>query len=87
MPSTSQIDRRKKDQNWEITDENGSLYSGIKDAVSVAVLMDIRDELQRLNRLLHCSNFLEIPRQLRATRIAVEGLRRDRKPIEKKCKP
>lgn len=34
--------------------------------VNTAVLMDIRDELQRLNRLLYCSNFTAIPSILRA---------------------
>jgi hypothetical protein len=27
--------------------------------------MDIREELQRLNRLLHCQNFTAIPSELR----------------------
>lgn len=31
----------------------------------VAVLMDVRDELQRLNRLLHCHNLIEIPQTLK----------------------
>ena len=30
----------------------------------LAVLMDIRDELQQLNRLLQCSNFIDIPPML-----------------------
>lgn len=34
------------------------------DHVSVAVLMDIRDELKTLNRLLHCQNFTNIPSKL-----------------------
>lgn len=28
------------------------------------VLMDIRDELQKLNSLLHCQNFINIPTKL-----------------------
>lgn len=36
--------------------------------VSVEVLMDIRDELRRLNRLLHCPNFVAIPAKLDALR-------------------
>lgn len=32
----------------------------------LAVLMDIRDELQRLNRLLHCVNFTSIPGEISA---------------------
>lgn len=37
--------------------------------VAIEVLMDIRQErqeLQKLNHLLHCSNFLAIPRRLQA---------------------
>lgn len=34
--------------------------------VQVEVLMDIRDELQRLNALLHCHNFIGIPATLRS---------------------
>lgn len=36
--------------------------------VRLAVLMDIRDELKRLNQLLHCSNFVAIPHTLAAIR-------------------
>lgn len=35
-------------------------------SIHAALLMDLRDELQRLNRLLQCSNFQNIPRTLRA---------------------
>lgn len=34
------------------------------DAVQLEVLMDIRSQLQRLNTLLHCSNFVDIPKKL-----------------------
>ncbi len=36
--------------------------------IQAAVLMDIRDELQRLNTLLHCENFQAIPSVLREIR-------------------
>jgi hypothetical protein len=36
------------------------------EAAKIAVLMDIRDELKKLNRLLHCPNFMAIPRKLDA---------------------
>jgi hypothetical protein len=32
--------------------------------IELALLMDIRDELQKLNALLHCGNFLSIPHKL-----------------------
>lgn len=38
------------------------------EAVQVAVLMDIRHELQVLNGLLGCSNFTAIPAVLRSIR-------------------
>lgn len=58
------IDRRQANKNWCIvTDEN--TWSDVMPGMSLAVLMDIRDELQRLNRLLHCSNFVAIPTILR----------------------
>lgn len=34
----------------------------------IAVLMDIRDELQKLNALLGCHNFVSIPTVLRSIR-------------------
>lgn len=53
---------RKKDFNWSLPEEN--TWDGTK----VAVLMDIRDELKQLNRLLSCSNFTKIPQILRTIR-------------------
>jgi hypothetical protein len=38
------------------------------DSIHAATLMDIRDELKRLNRLLHCHNFTSFPAALRAIR-------------------
>lgn len=38
------------------------------DSVHAAILMDIRGELQKLNRLLHCSNFIQMPRNIKAIR-------------------
>lgn len=55
-------DKRKKNANWNLNvNDDGSVPQ--MDA-HLAVLMDIRDEMQRLNRLLHCSNFIGIPREL-----------------------
>jgi hypothetical protein len=36
--------------------------------VQVALLMDVRDELQKLNALLHCHNFTGMPETLRQVR-------------------
>lgn len=58
-------DRRKKDIDWHVADEQGVLHSHLRDGVTAAVLMDIRDELQRLNNLLHCHNFTSLPATVR----------------------
>ncbi len=58
-------DKRWKDQCWQI---NESLPMSLQGA-QLAVLMDIRDELKRLNGLLGCQNFLNIPRELRQIRL------------------
>jgi hypothetical protein len=45
-------DERHKDGNWRIVaNESGTLNW---DQVHAALLMDIRDELKRLNARLHC---------------------------------
>jgi hypothetical protein len=59
-------DTRRKDVNWRLNE----LPSGNAptDDAQLAVLMDIRDELKRLNSVLHCTNFLAIPSKLDAIR-------------------
>lgn len=54
---------RHKNGNWDLLETQPG-YPGAQ----LAVLMDIRDELQTLNRLLACPNFLAIPRRLEAIR-------------------
>ena len=50
---------RFKDKDWNLpVDQDGNINAG---HVEIAVLMDIRDELKRLNELLHCRNFINIP--------------------------
>lgn len=57
-------DKRHKNVNWTLpTSDSGAIETW--QAVEIAVLMDIRDELQTLNRLLGCSNFTRIPQVLR----------------------
>lgn len=73
------IDRRKKDRVWNVADENGVTHSQLRDGVTVAVLMDIRDELKRLNDLLHCQNFIGMP----ATRCSI----RRKLPTPERVKP
>ena len=53
---------RFKDIDWDLADDQGRV--GTWERVEIAVLMDIRDELKKLNFLLHCNNFVAIPRKL-----------------------
>lgn len=57
------VDRRRKGEQWSPANSDGSITW---DRVDTALLMDIRDELQTLNRLLACRNFVGIPASLRA---------------------
>jgi hypothetical protein len=59
-------DRRMKNRNWTPADENGLVPTW--ERVNLAVLLDIRDELQRLNAAIYCPNFTAIPAMLRAIR-------------------
>ena len=57
---------RLKDVDWKVW---RSAYNTVsKEHVALAVLLDLRDELRSLNALLHCSNFIEMPRILRQIR-------------------
>lgn len=56
-------DQRRKNVSWSVGNaKDGGVETW--EAAGVAVLMDIRDELQALNRLLACPNFLGIPHTL-----------------------
>ena len=60
------MDTRFRDRDWNLADDKGRI--GSWELVQVAVLMDLRDELKRLNNLLNCPNFISIPRILRGIR-------------------
>lgn len=75
-------DTRHKNIKWILPDP------APWDAVKTAVLMDIRDELQKvvtelqsLNRVFNCSNFLALPTAVRA--IAKNTTKRPRVRKEK----
>ncbi len=55
--------RRGANVVWNVAAEDGTV---MWDRVPIAVLMDIRDELQALNRVLRCPAFLGIPVRLQA---------------------
>lgn len=66
----SSIPREKtKGVTWTIPgfyDPERNTLNGVEtDYARLAVLMDIRDELKQLNRLLHCGNFVGMPGVLR----------------------
>jgi hypothetical protein len=74
-------DTRRKNVNWTII----SRPDGVPwDMCQLAVLMDIRDELQTLNRLLGCSNFTAVPSILRGIR---RNTAKPRKPRARKEQP
>jgi len=54
---------RLKNQQWSIATDSKGDITVIESAI-LAVLMDLRDEMQALNRLLHCPNFVDIPHKL-----------------------
>lgn len=54
---------RCADQTWNVSRDSDGFVS--HEACQLAVLQDIRDELKKLNRLLHCSNAVAIPTILR----------------------
>jgi hypothetical protein len=68
-------------QNWTIArnDDGTTPHSDAE----LAVMMDIRDELIKLNRLLHCPNFTDIPYRLdQIRRNTAAKLRKKRKKKE-----
>lgn len=74
-------DTRKKNTNWQINLPLSGYYS--LDQAQLAVLMDIRDELQTLNNVFRCNNFLNIPHVLaRISRNTHKPKKRRRKPME-----
>jgi len=57
------VDRQARNIEWKVSDETGATTNW--EAATVAVLMDIRREIQTLNRLLACPNFQAIPGRLK----------------------
>lgn len=70
-----------KNMDWEI--KKGNLPNSVASVneASLAVLMDIRDELQKLNSVFSCSNFVQIPQVLKDIR---KNTNKRRKPIKPK---
>jgi hypothetical protein len=57
---------RNKNFNWILPEgtPTGTGKTHSWESIHAAILMDIRDELQNLNSILHCRNFLEIPHKM-----------------------
>lgn len=56
---------RFKDVEWDLDSAPGAPNRAASwDVVNRALLMDIRDELKKLNRVFECYNFVRIPRVL-----------------------
>ncbi len=53
---------RSTNVDWSVEDDKGNVPTW--ERVGVAVLMDIRSELRKLNALLSCPNFTRIPLSL-----------------------
>lgn len=65
---------RLKDNDWTVPKPASGGYSF--EAASLTVLLDLRDELKKLNRVFACSNFLSIPRSLRSINRQIKAQRR-----------
>lgn len=75
-------DKRKKDVEWKLSDNaDGTIPVSY---AQIAVLMDLRDELKKLNRLLSCENFTSIPALLRMIRENTAKPKRKRKPVKRR---
>jgi len=60
---------RHKDVDWNLGEGEKNSHGGTSHShgqIHCALLMDIRDELKSLNNLLHCANFVNMPRSLKA---------------------
>lgn len=56
-------DTRRKNYRWQVRNKTDSHTSDM--GRQLAVLMDIRDELQELNAVFRCGNFLNLPHVLK----------------------
>lgn len=58
---------RHRDTNWNLPEGKPNTTGGTThcwESIHAALLMDIRDELKKMNAILHCSNTLAIPHTL-----------------------
>lgn len=55
------VDTRKKDADWKVAVDQFTGQVLTHADAQVALLMDLRDELKKLNRIIGCRNFTRIP--------------------------
>lgn len=65
---------------WDLKPGSAGTYCW--EAIHAGLLMDIRDELQKLNRLLNCHNFTSIPFKLDDIRNNTAKKRKRRKRVK-----
>jgi len=70
-------ENRFKDTVWQVNKGLDGMISF--PGAQLTVLMDIRDELKKLNALLHCSNFTAIPHVMREVARNTKPKKRKRK--------
>ena len=73
------------DKRWRVAghvSSDGTTCIDSYDGIQIALLMDIREELRRLNTLFHCHNAIDIPNILR--KIAKNTTKPKRKRAVKK---
>lgn len=70
---------RHKDANWNLGGKSEGTAVDWQQ-VTIAVLMDIRDEIKQLNRVFGCHNCLRIPIILDKIAANTKRPRRKRKP-------
>lgn len=72
---------REKDTNWTLTKNDNGNYSYA--AAQLAVLMDLRDELKKLNTVMQCPN---VAAGFRAMQRLNEIARRDDKNFKRRVR-
>lgn len=74
---------RTRNIDWNVNLTKGSMRGGewgvSQEAAHLCVLMDIRDELQKLNRVFDCPSTREIPKILKTIRANTSRI-----PVKKK---
>lgn len=69
--------RQFKDYEWTAVSPDGKHYVSVNYSQILSVLMDVRDELKRLNNVIQCHNFIAVPSKLDAI---VRNTRKRKRP-------